>query len=164
MAETIGRPMPAVAPAPAKKRSWSIVLWVAIPALLVFALPTLVLVVLGLAPTMVAAVIDRRAEKYAAYCVGGFNISGVIPYLFLLWASGDTMHALGSIVGSPFAWLAMYGAAALGWLANYWTPLIMVRVMSARDRREAAQLRRRQQQILEEWGPEVMPPSESMGA
>jgi hypothetical protein len=36
-----------------------------------------------------------------------------------------------------------------------------MRVRRIRDRNEVARLRKRQEQILEEWGPEVMPP-ESM--
>ena len=132
-------------------------LWILVPLVLVFALPTVVLMALGLLPTIVAYIVDRREEKYAAYCVGGFNLSGVMPYLFSLWATGDSMHALGGILTSPFSWLVMYGAAALGWLANYWAPQVTMRIRRARDRSEVARLRRRQEQILEEWGPEVMP-------
>jgi hypothetical protein len=109
-------------------------------------------------PTIVAWIVDRREEKYAAYCVGGFNLSGLMPYLFALWGGGDTMHALGGILGSPFSWLVMYGAAALGWLANYWAPQVTMRIRRHRDAAEVVRLRKRQEQILEEWGPEVMPP------
>jgi hypothetical protein len=133
-------------------------LWVMVPLVLIFALPTVILLVAGLLPTLVAGIVDRREEKYAAYCVGGFNLSGVMPYLFALWANGDSMHALGGILGSPFTWLVMYGAAALGWLANYWMPQVTIRVRRVRDRAEVVRLRKRQEQILEEWGPEVMPP------
>jgi len=133
------------------------VLWILVPLVLVFALPTVALLALGLLPAIVAYIVDRREEKYAAYCVGGFNLSGVMPYLFSLWATGDSMHALGAILTSPFSWLVMYGAAALGWLANYWAPQITMRVRRVRDRAEVVRLRKRQEQILEEWGPEVMP-------
>lgn len=141
-----------------RRRAISIALWLMTPLVFVFALPTVVLLALGLLPAVVAAIVDRREEKYAAYCVGGFNLSGVMPYLFQLWSHGDSMHALGGIASSPFSWLVMYGAAALGWLANYWAPQITMRVRRIRDRNEVSRLRKRQEQILEEWGPEVMPP------
>ncbi|MBI3516955.1 MAG: hypothetical protein HY060_23235 [Proteobacteria bacterium] len=141
-----------------RRRIVSTALWIMAPLVLIFALPTVILMVLGLLPTIVAWFVDRRDEKYAAYCVGGFNLSGVIPYLFVLWAGGDTMHALSKILTNPFAWLVMFGAAAIGWLANYWAPQVTMRIRRARDRGEAARLRKRQEQILEEWGPEVMPP------
>jgi hypothetical protein len=144
-----------------RRRIVSVALWLLTPLVLVFALPTVLLLACGLLPAVVAAVVDRREDKYAAYCVGGFNLSGVMPYLFSLWAHGDSMIALGHIASSPFSWLVMYGAAALGWLANYWGPQITMRVRRIRDRNEVARLRKRQEQILEEWGPEVMPP-ESM--
>jgi uncharacterized membrane protein YhaH (DUF805 family) len=141
-----------------RRKIVSIALWLLTPLVFVFALPTVLILVAGLLPTVVAAIVDRREEKYAAYCVGGFNLSGVLPYLFSLWAHGDSMLALGTIASSPFSWLVMYGAAALGWLANYWGPQITMRVRRIRDRNEVARLRRRQEQILDEWGPEVMPP------
>ncbi len=149
------------APRPASRMSRKLVgtaMWILVPLVVIFALPTVILLAVGLLPSAVAYVVDRREEKYAAYCVGGFNLSGVMPYLFLLWATGDSMHALGQIASSPFSWLVMYGAAAIGWLANYWGPQVTMRVRRVRDRAEVARLRRRQEQILEEWGPEVMPP------
>jgi pheromone shutdown protein TraB len=144
-----------------RRKIVSISLWLLTPLVLVFALPTVLLLAFGLLPAVVAAIVDRREEKYAAYCVGGFNLSGVLPYLFQLWANGDSRVALVAIASSPFTWLVMYGAAALGWLANYWAPQITMRVRRIRDRNEVSRLRRRQEQILEEWGPEVMPPEGS---
>ena len=147
-----------VAAARPRRKLVSTALWIMAPLVLIFALPTVILMVVGMLPTIVAWFVDRRDEKYAAYCVGGFNLSGVMPYLFVLWAGGDTMHALGKIMTNPFAWLVMLGAAAIGWLANYWAPQVTMRIRRARDRAEVARLRKRQEQILEEWGPEVMPP------
>jgi hypothetical protein len=144
-----------------KRKVVQTALWIMVPLVCVFAPATVLLLVLGLLPTIVAWLVDRREEKYAAYCVGGFNLSGVLPYLFILWASGNTMHAFYGIAKSPFSWLVIFGAAALGWLANYWAPQVAMRVRRIRDRNEVARLRKRQEQILEEWGPEVMPP-ESM--
>src|SRR5258708_18984040 len=156
MAE-VSRPMAGVPTVRPRRKGLSLLLWLLVPAIVVFALPTLILIAIGMLPSLVAYIVDRREEKYAAYCVGGFNISGVIPYLFVLWAQGDTMFALSAIAKNPFAWLVMYGAAAIGWLANYWVPQITMRVRRARDRAEIARLRKRQDQILDEWGMEVMP-------
>jgi hypothetical protein len=144
-----------------KRKVVSTALWIMVPLVMVVAPATVLLLVLGLLPTIVAWFVDRREEKYAAYCVGGFNLSGVMPYLFVLWASGNRMHDFYLIAKNPFAWLVMLGAAALGWLANYWAPQVAMRVRRIRDRNEVSRLRKRQEQILEEWGPEVMPP-ESM--
>jgi hypothetical protein len=145
-------------PARPRRKYLSIALYLMIPLVLVFALPTVILVTLGVLPTIVAAIVDRREEKYAAWCVGGFNVSGVVPYLIQLWAHGDSRMALAGIAGNAYTWLVIYGAAALGWLANYWAPQITMRIRRMRDRNEVVRLRRRQEQILEEWGPEVMPP------
>src|SRR3954465_7097092 len=100
-----------------KRKAIQTALWIMIPLVMVVAPATVLLLVLGMLPFIVAWFIDRREEKYAAYCVGGFNFSGVLPYLFLLWATGNSINAFGVIAKSPFSWLVMYGAAALGWLA-----------------------------------------------
>jgi len=142
-----------------KRRKVSVWTWLLVPPMLIFALPTMILILVGMMPTLVAALIDRRPEKYAAYCVGGFNLSGVFPFLLKLWLTGHTMHGLGGIIGSPLVWLAMYGAAAFGWLCFAWTPEVVLRVQSMRDRQRTSTMRERQGKLVEEWGPEVIPPS-----
>lgn len=154
MAEMTGPAMAAAKP----RRKWlGPVLWLVVPLVLVFQFQTVLLVGLGMLPTAVAYFVDRREEKFAAYCVGGFNVSGVIPFVLELWLRGATTQALSGVAKNPFAWLVMYGAAALGWLAIYWIPQVSMRIRRSRDRAEIARLRKRQEQILEEWGPEVMP-------
>ena len=93
-----------------KRKVIATALWIMVPLVCVVAPATVLLLVLGLLPTIVAWFVDRREEKYAAYCVGGFNLSGVMPYLFVLWASGNRMHDFFLIAKNPFAWLVMLGA------------------------------------------------------
>lgn len=147
-------------PMPIRRRisPWA---WLSVPLLLMVAMPSMILVTVGMVPTLVAAVVDRREEKYAAYCVGGFNLSGVFPYLLILWTGGGGMEAMLGIVGSPFSWLVMYGAAALGWVANYWIPQIVIKVQGMRDTQRIVAMRRRQEELLEEWGNELLPPEDA---
>src|SRR5215813_13220378 len=97
-----------------RRRMISTLLWILAPIVLILAWRTVALVAIGMLPFIVAWFVDRREEKYAAYCVGGFNLSGVMPYLFVLWANGNRMHDFYLIAKNPFAWLVMFGAAALG--------------------------------------------------
>lgn len=138
-------------------------LWLALIPVGVIALPTVLLLVVAMAPTLVAAFIDRRPEKYAAYTVGGFNLSATIPYVLKLWFAGHTMAALTKIVANPFAWLIIYGAAGLGWVAFTYTPEVVLRVTGFRDRQNVAAMVKRQEHLVEEWGNDVIPPSTSGG-
>src|SRR5262245_55438001 len=95
--------MTAPVPVRPKRKAIQTALWIMIPLVMVIAPWTVLLLLLGLLPFIVAWFVDRREEKYAAYCVGGFNFSGVLPYLFLLWATGNSMHAFSTIAKSPFS-------------------------------------------------------------
>ncbi len=157
MADMLRRPGPSRGQ---KKRSnpmafWA---WVIIPALIVVAWKVAILVVLGMLPTLVALIIDRRPEKYAAYCVGGFNLCGLVPWVVKLFVDGQSSVALQHIMTNPFSWLVIYGAAAIGWLVFSWTPELVLRMTAFRDRQEIASLQKRQETLVEEWGPDIIPP------
>lgn len=142
------------------RRKKSIAIWafLLLPVLLIFTLPTVILLGVGMLPTVAAAVIDRRPEKYAAYCVGGFNLAGVTPFMVQLWFSGNAMQELTRTIADPLAWLIMYGAAGFGWLCFSWVPDIVLRITSFRERQRVIAMQHRQQELVDEWGPEVMPP------
>jgi hypothetical protein len=137
-----------------RRRRINIWVWLLLPLVLIFALPAVILCMIGLLPTVVAAVIDRREEKYAAYCVGGFNLAGTLPWFLEIFPKGG-MEGLMSVLINPFAWLVMYGLASVGWAVFYYIPQVTIRIQMLRDRQLLSGLRRRQQAIVDEWGPEV---------
>jgi hypothetical protein len=146
-------------PAKAKKRGGSglgVLGWLAAPALLFVAAPVTSLVMVGMLPTIVAAITDRRAEKYSAYCVGGFNLSAVFPYaLYLLMHDNTIRPGLTRMLGDPIAWLAWYGAAAVGWGVYTWIPQMTVYFSDMRERMRLSGLKKRQQALVDEWGSEI---------
>ena len=100
-----------------KKRS-ALVLWTSIIvlSLLIFALPTVVLVVCGMLPTFVAFIIDRQPERYATFCVASMNVCGVFPYVLDLWTGSHSLISAVHILTNPFALFIIFGAAAFGWV------------------------------------------------
>ena len=57
----------------------------------VVALPTIILLGLGMIPTFVAFKIDPyRRLRYATRCVGSMNLTGAMPYVLQLWGGGAT--------------------------------------------------------------------------
>lgn len=132
----------------------------AIGALLLVALglvfvETLFVVGVGMVPSLVALVIDRRPEKYAAFSVACTNIVGILPFLLDLWTGPQTIDAAVAIVGDAFFWLSCYAAAAVGWMIYFIMPAICTVFVKMRSDREVARLREYQNDLIEEWGRDV---------
>ncbi|MEA1938701.1 MAG: hypothetical protein U9N14_06395, partial [Pseudomonadota bacterium] len=84
--------------------------------LLVFAAVNMgytILILIGMAPAIVAYIVDHGREKTATLCVGLLNFCGVLPFAIELYRNFDSSPdgAL-TILNTPGNWLVMYGAAA----------------------------------------------------
>ena len=70
-----------------------------------FSLPSLIILTVGLLPTGVAFIIDRSDQKSGTFCVGGMNLSGVVPFIIKLWADKHTLVVAIEIVSDIFSLL-----------------------------------------------------------
>jgi hypothetical protein len=118
-------------------------------------LPSMMLLVVGMTPTMAAWLTDRRREKYATLCVGCMNFTGVLPFLIELWTQDHTYEHAFQVISSPFTWLVMFGAAAIGWAIYFVAPGLVGMFIAMRADQRVERLRRRQRDLVEEWGPGV---------
>lgn len=118
-------------------------------------LPSMMLLVIGMMPTLAAMLTDRRREKYATLCVGCMNFTGVLPYMIELWTQDHSYEHAWRIIGDPFTWLVMFGAAAIGWAIFFVAPGIVGMFIAMRADQRVERLRRRQRDLVEEWGPGV---------
>ncbi|HYC04569.1 MAG TPA: hypothetical protein VED40_14845 [Azospirillaceae bacterium] len=121
----------------------------------VVVLPTTVLMGAGLIPTLVAALVDRDPEKSAALTVGAMNLCGVMPFAIELWQSGHTLDLALGLLATPYTWLVMYGAAAIGWGFYFAIPPLVAGFVTMRDEDKARRLEQERDALVEEWGPEV---------
>lgn len=123
--------------------------------MVMFALPTFLLIVFGLAPTWAAFLTDRSFGKARGFAVGTFNLAGATPFFIRLWRSPDNIDASLAILSDSFSWLIMYGAASIS-LALIWiAPSFTISIMEYRASVKCMRLERRQNEILENWGEEV---------
>ena len=118
-------------------------------------LPSMMLLVVGMIPTLAAMLTDRRREKYATLCVGCMNFTGVLPFMVELWTRDHSYDHAFAIMASPFTWLVMFGAAAIGWAIYFVAPGIVGMFIAMRADQRVQRLRRRQRDLVEEWGPGV---------
>jgi hypothetical protein len=121
----------------------------------VWVLPTMVVLAIGMLPTLVAYVTDRRREKYAAFCVGAANLCGVLPFMLALWTQDHSFDHAFRQVGDPLSWFAMYGSAAIGWAIYYVTPGIIALFLKVQIERRIEKLKQYQTELIEEWGPGI---------
>jgi hypothetical protein len=116
------------------------------PTLLVFML-------IGFGPAIAAALIDGDPDKHAAIAVGAMSLGAMIPLILgqLTARSGSGY----SVLGDPFAWLTVYGAAAIGWAIHTTVPLVVVMWSDMRADWKRRDLKKLQESLVEEWGSEV---------
>ena len=123
--------------------------------LAVTALPLCLLLMAGLIPTMVAAMVDRFRARYLTRTVGAMNLAGIAPLAFRLWSDGLTLRAATDILLHPVSWLLMYGAAAIGWAIFLGMPSVARTFVDVRADHLQHQLKARAKVLVEEWGEEV---------
>ncbi|MCP5367960.1 MAG: hypothetical protein H6907_03580 [Hyphomicrobiales bacterium] len=122
------------------------------------------LVGVGMLPTIVAFLVDRTRQKHAAFCVGGMNFCGVFPYVLDLWDMGAGMHDVMEILANVFTLFTICAAAAVGWVMYTVIPPVVTTVTGILNQRRIAALRRRQKQIVAEWGDGVAGPDVDLTA
>lgn len=115
-------------------------------------LPTFIILMVGLIPTIVAGLAGRMSSTGGLHCLFGFNLAGILPVIAWLWREGNNMKSAMQLLGDPLAWFAMYGAAMLGGVVAFVLPSIVALVYEQRSQRVIAVHRARQQQMVEEWG------------
>jgi hypothetical protein len=108
---------------------------------------TVLLIVVGMLPTIVAFWVDPRPEKYSAFCVGSLNFSGVLPFILNLWkGTGD------AAVLDPFMLFSAFGSAGIGWLVYNLAPTIAGGYLKIQSDRKIDRLHEYQKELIDEWG------------
>ena len=132
-----------------------------IVGLLVFTLPTVLVLITGMVPSFIAYATDRRREKYKTLSVGCMNLLGVLPLLAMLWTKDHSFDMAFNLFVDPFNWLIVLGAAATGWTIFLIAPSVVAMFLSARIALSVDRLKRRQYKLIEEWGDGVSGNNES---
>jgi hypothetical protein len=144
--------LPQPAPRP-QMGSGKLILWsVAFVGVMFVFTGSVLLIVVGMAPTLVAFLIDRTPKKYAAFCMGGLNFAGVFPWILKLWAASPGVKEAIVITFNPFNMIVMYGAAAFGWMIYQIVPPVVAAMIAVNAQHRIAQLRGRQKELIKEWG------------
>lgn len=137
-----------------QQASWT-PLWVSaiVACAMLVSISSVVLICLAMLPTAVAFIVDYRTpQRYAAFCVGGMNLSGTFPSLIDLWSGSHDIDLALHILSDVFALAVIYGAAAFGWLVYMTIPPVVAAFLTMMAQHRVQQLRAVQVQLVEEWG------------
>ena len=120
---------------------------------------SLMIISIGMLPTLVAFFCDRTEHKYAVYCVGGLNFCGILPFLLKL-ISNHSLSAAMNIMGNVFSLGIIFGAAGLGWLLFLSIPPVISTFLIIMSDSRVKSLKSIQKKIIDEWGNSVMEDNE----
>jgi len=139
-----------------RRRGWPVaVLLAGFLVLFLVATPTFLVLFIGMLPTFAAMAVDRTPGRYALIAVGGTNFAGLVPFLFDLWSRAHTMAGARDLLTNIVAMLIVYSAAGFGWVLFNSLPAVFLAVRETLATRESELLQRRQEILLDEWGPKI---------
>ncbi|MDX1739038.1 MAG: hypothetical protein R3261_12425, partial [Alphaproteobacteria bacterium] len=128
-------------------------LWVVLPITSLIFLSTAVVCAAGMIPTGVAYLIDKTEGKYATRTVGYMNLAAAIFVSMEMWGSGDhTLERAFSLLGDPFNWLVMFGAAGVGWVIYFMLPPVVFSYLHAYSLIRNKRIKEQQTALVKEWG------------
>ena len=124
--------------------------------LLLFEPTIAALIVVGLAPSLVALFFDhgafRRPRLITLSC---FNLAGFLPYFAELLEARDRVATFFSMITDIYVWAVIYGSAALGAGLLWIGPFLAAIVLQAINDERIKDVEKRQLKLVQEWGPEV---------
>lgn len=151
MADTKNKPGKAAAPKKNGKSFLSLFAALLLAMLAVFLLPTTIMIVIGMVPTIVAFFVDTSREKNLGPTVFCLNFAGVFPALLKLWKSSHTVDNAIDLMIQPSVMLVILMASGFGWLLYLYIPPLVSTVMRKRGEARIRQLEKQQEELVEQW-------------
>ncbi len=121
----------------------------------VILMPTYLVLLVGMLPTTALLFTKGKYKYHKIYCVGGLNLTGVVPYIFELYSSSNNITQALSIISTPSSLIIMFGMSVIGYIIYWFLPktFIMFYKLSASSR--ISSIQRKQTKIIDVWGNEV---------
>ncbi len=118
-------------------------------------MPTTIVLLMGMIPTVIAAVTDRTGKGTKALTVGAMNLAGCTPFLIELWSTGHTPEIAVTIITDPRAMSVMFASAGVGYLISWAMSGIVGTVLVQRSGVRIKDIKKKQEALVQRWGVEV---------
>ncbi|MFZ4763199.1 MAG: hypothetical protein ACOYK8_10320 [Alphaproteobacteria bacterium] len=124
-------------------------------AFAIWQLPSTIIFLAGLLPSLVVFGLDKDKEKTWSLTIGSMNFCGVLYYAMDLWMSNYTVDHAQKILANPMSWGVMYGSAAVGYFLFYAIPPIAGAILSVKLGGKIDGIKKKQKELVDQWGEEV---------
>lgn len=114
-----------------------------------------IILVIGMIPTIVAAVVDRTEGRMRMFTVGAINIAGCAPFMIEVFKKGNNVETAVSYIMQPRTIVVMYFAAGMGYLIDWAMTGIVSSIMVKKAQGRLKDIQGAQQELIQRWGPEV---------
>lgn len=114
-----------------------------------------ILLVVGMIPTLVAAIIDKTEGRVRMWSVGAMNFAGCAPFILEVFKKGNEITVAMAYVLQPRTIVVMYFAAGLGYLIDWAMTGIVSSIMVQKTKARLIEIQKEQKAMVERWGVEV---------
>ncbi len=118
-------------------------------------LPTAIMFMIGMLPTMGAAFISQGPQRSRVITVGALNFVGCLPFLLRLWSSGVGYEQAMGMVFDPVVVIIIYSVAAAGYVVDWILSTYIASFLRRRAMRRLQVISEKQAKLRERWGKEV---------
>lgn len=114
-----------------------------------------VIVVVGMVPTIVAAIVDRSEGRMRALTIGAMNFAGCAPFMLEIFKKGNSLETSIAYMLEPRTIVVIYFAAAMGYLIDWAMTGIVSSVLVQKTKNRLRDIQKSQKELTERWGVEV---------
>ena len=117
-------------------------------------LPSAILLLIGMIPSFVAFFVSGKGSS-RSLTVASVNLVGCAPFLFELWTTNHEITNAIYIVSKPTTVMIMFGAAGLGYAADWVLTTIISSVLYEQSKMRLKSIKKRQDELIKRWGSKV---------
>ncbi len=118
-------------------------------------LPSTIMLLLGMLPTLVAGLSDRTPQKLKAVTVGCLNLAACFPFWLDMVMAGHTTEQAMHMIGQPATIIVMYMGAGAGYGLDMFLTQMVARFVAQQGRGRLQRIKEQQKKLIDRWGQEV---------
>lgn len=117
-------------------------------------LPAIIVILIGLLPTLTILFIDPK-NSAKLIIIGCFNLAGLFVYLINM-INHFSLYGAFNLLSDVFNMIIMLGSAALGFLVYYEMPNLFAYLAQSNTQRRLVNIDNELKKISEEWGSQII--------
>lgn len=114
-----------------------------------------VILVIGMIPTIVAAIVDRTEGRMRAMTIGAINFAGCAPFMIEVFKKGNNLETAVTYMLEPRTIVVIYFAAGMGYLIDWAMTGIVSSIMVQKTKGRLKDIQKMQKDLTDRWGIEV---------